>query len=520
MAKRTQQFAEIADLADAVFDGTADAAARARLESLLLDSEPARAFYLDYTAVHADTAWERREKTAAPAKPRGAAKRTPGISDNPISAAGVPMYRKGYEPRPFKLRPHHFALAAAALLIAGLAVGLYSAVAYYQHQVELEKEQAAIAAARDAQPVATLIESTGNLTTPSGYPSDGRDYPRGEYTLSGGSAEFMLTNAVNVKLRGKSRMYMRNDMNVSLTHGSAAFVCPTDAKGFTVHLPDGSKVVDLGTAFRVKVQEQGRSSVAVTEGSVRVEHPAGEHRVFEAGERIAVTDKGLTSLAMELFSEDFQSGYTIGRLNGQKGWHAGDQIVVDDGAGNLIIAGGGQGTFLTKAYVVPAGTKTLELTARMKLTGSSDSDRSGSNLIGLSNGIDALIQFGADWQSTAFRFRDDSNASTVTNPADANALSATAAWYDVKITLDLSDLSSATADVEVRRHGVGFYTKVYDDQSLNLVERNQNLAAFSGVMVRAMTSKANSGIDDLSITIPLADDPAPAAVDTNTGESP
>ena len=179
-----------------------------------------------------------------------------------------PIYRKGYEPQPFKLRPRHFALAAATLLIAGLAVGLYSAVAYYQHQVELEKEQAAIAAARDAQPVATLIQRTGNLTTPSGYPSDGRDYPRGEYALSSGSAEFMLTNAVNVKLRGETRMTMRNNMNVTLTRGTAEFVCPEGTKGFTVHLPDDSKIVDLGTAFEVELGDTSGPLVRVTNGSV------------------------------------------------------------------------------------------------------------------------------------------------------------------------------------------------------------------------------------------------------------
>ena len=229
--------------------------------------------------------------TKSAPKPDEAKKTTGDRSQEtaPLSAAGVPMYRKGYEPQPFKLRPHHFALAAATLLIAGLAVGLYSAVAYYQHQVELEKEQAAIAAARDAQPVATLIQRTGNLTTPSGYPSDGRDYPRGEYALSSGSAEFMLTNTVNVKLRGETRMTMRDDMNVVLTRGSAEFVVPNDAKNFTVHLPDKSKIVDLGTAFTVKVDENGRSHVRVLDGSVRVTHHAsGATEVINIGQRIAL----------------------------------------------------------------------------------------------------------------------------------------------------------------------------------------------------------------------------------------
>ena len=245
----------------------------AALNDTLRDNPAARAAAIRLTRIaaalhtHRATLSDSPTKTQSPLKPGDA--RVPGRTPAPpISAAGVPIYRKGYEPQPFKLRPHHFAVAAAALLIAGLAVGLYSAVAYYQHQVELEKEQAAIAAARDAQPVATLIQRTGNLTTPSGYPADGRDYGRGEYALSSGTAEFMLTNAVNVKLHGDTRMRMHNDMNVSLNRGSAEFVCPEGAKGFTVRLPDKSKIIDLGTAFRVELDEDGRAIVHVTEGRV------------------------------------------------------------------------------------------------------------------------------------------------------------------------------------------------------------------------------------------------------------
>ena len=180
----------------------------------------------------------------------------------PVSAAGVPMYRKGCEPQPFKFRPRHYALLAATLLAAcGLATYLLTA------SVDPEPSPA-----EPASPpaVATLIQNTGNLRTPHGYPAEGDDYGRGEYTLSSGTAEFMLTNAVNVKLRGSTRMAMRNDMNVALTHGSAAFVVPKDATGFTVHLPNGSRVVDLGTAFSVSIDEAGESIVRVTEGLVDV----------------------------------------------------------------------------------------------------------------------------------------------------------------------------------------------------------------------------------------------------------
>ena len=104
----------------------------------------------------------------------------------------------------------------------------------------------------------------------------------------------MLTNAVNVKLRGNTRMVMRNNMNVALTRGSAEFVCPTDANGFTVHLPDNSRVVDLGTAFRVAIDDDRRAKLVVTDGKVKVaargRMTARPHFVIRRGQGIHIIE--------------------------------------------------------------------------------------------------------------------------------------------------------------------------------------------------------------------------------------
>ena len=194
--------------------------------------------------------------TAAPATPK---------SDAPISAAGVPMYRKGYEPQPTRIRPAYYAIAATLLAACGLAAYLLTA--------SVDPQPDPVDPNPPRRPIATLIHNTGggNLTVPSGYPAEGSDYSSGEYSLSFGTAEFMLTNAVNVKLRGGSNLFMRNDMNVALTRGSASFVVPKDATGFTVHLPDKSRIVDLGTAFSVQIDDRESTSVRVTDGAVRLD---------------------------------------------------------------------------------------------------------------------------------------------------------------------------------------------------------------------------------------------------------
>ena len=252
-------------------DGSASPADYAALEKRLLADRAARAYYLRLLQTDAALQWEHAPKQKSTSsrtpKPDDEAPfrgRVVGISDGPktptLSAAGVPMYRKGYEPQPFKLRPHHYALIAATLLAAcGLAAYLLTT------SVDPEPSPPEPSS---PPPVATLIQNTGNLRTPHGYPAEGDDYGRGEYTLATGTAEFMLTNSVNVKLRGNTRMIMRNDMNVALTRGSAEFVVPNDAKGFTVHLPDKSKVVDLGTAFKVELDDDGKTELHVTKGIV------------------------------------------------------------------------------------------------------------------------------------------------------------------------------------------------------------------------------------------------------------
>ena len=206
----------------------------------------------------------------------------------PTSAAGVPMYRKGYEPQPFKLRAHHVALAAAAVIAAcGLAAYLLTA------SIDPESSPPEPSS---PPPVATLIHNTGDLRTPHGYPAEGDDYGRGEYNLASGTAEFMLTNAVNVKLRGETRLVMRNDTNVTLSRGNAAFVVPHAARGFTVHLPGGARVVDLGTRFESDVVSDGLVVTRVLEGAVDVYSADGSRFTVDAGWGCTVVDGLLVSV--------------------------------------------------------------------------------------------------------------------------------------------------------------------------------------------------------------------------------
>ena len=272
-------------LISAALEDRLDAAARAAFwQRIATDATFADAFAAA-SLLEADLFETQSPASKPDVSPPRANVRITDAPDTPLSAAGVPMYRKGYEPQPFKLGAHHVALAAAALLAAcGLAAYLLTAT--------VDPKPDPVDPNQSPPPVATLIQNTGNLRTPHGYPAEGDDYGSGEYALSSGTAEFMLTNAVNVKLRGRSRLYMRNDMNVALTRGSAEFVVPKDAKGFTVHLPDESKIVDLGTAFKVEINDEGQPRLRVTKGSVEWTRPDADAEpvLIAAGQTASLVD--------------------------------------------------------------------------------------------------------------------------------------------------------------------------------------------------------------------------------------
>lgn len=200
-----------------------------------------------------------------------------------------------------------------------------------------------------------------------------------------------------------------------------------------------------------------------------------------------------------IYSEDFETGYSAGALPGQNGWTGGAQTLVDVG-GNLYVDGGNTETFLTGAYTLPAGTTELVLEARMFMAAGAG-DR--TTLVGLTDSAgDALFQFGANYNSGNFRLRHDDGSSLTANTGDANAITATGAWYDVRITLDLTTVATSVAGTfEVRRDGEASYSIVWTDEDLGLSGAHDSLAAFDGLFVRTVSSGDESRIDDLTLTV-------------------
>jgi len=102
----------------------------------------------------------------------------------------------------------------------------------------------------------------------------------GPLRLTSGSAQIMFASTAVVDLTGPCEFEMTGPNRGRLTAGRLEAFVPEAARGLTIDLPDGSRVVDLGTTFEVEVDIRGQSRLWVTEGRVELITPAGD-RPFE-----------------------------------------------------------------------------------------------------------------------------------------------------------------------------------------------------------------------------------------------
>ena len=269
-------------------DGSIDAASLAQLQDWIASSPENAQYYMRRAALH------------------DALRDVSGARDGASPPKRSVLARIGFGP---------LAFAAAAVLVAcGVAVYVYASSSLPQSDVPGPTSTA---------PVATLIHATGS---PVFYEKDiareGGEYARGAYSIESGRAQFLLRSRVSVNLRGKTRLFMHNPRHVTLTRGQADFKVPKDATGFTVHLPEGGQLVDLGTAFRVQVDDAGQPEVRVTAGTVAWT-PAGEPDasiLLSAGQVAHIVDGQIvaTDAPTLLAYHDFGGEPSPGHITTQK----------------------------------------------------------------------------------------------------------------------------------------------------------------------------------------------------------
>lgn len=134
------------------------------------------------------------------------------------------------------------------------------------------------------------------------------------YTLTHGTIDLELNSGATVALSAPVRFSIQQDNTLALTRGHAYAVVPESAIGFTVQTPQG-QVVDLGTEFGVRVDEQGAGEVVVFKGLVEavssdstqepVKIPEQFGGKLRAGERVGDSIDQIGAFQTEAYVRDW-----------------------------------------------------------------------------------------------------------------------------------------------------------------------------------------------------------------------
>ncbi|MBI1370058.1 MAG: hypothetical protein GC162_15565 [Planctomycetes bacterium] len=308
---------ELAELAERYVQGDIDAAQFHRLNHLLSSNAALRAYFVALCTDaqimrHAMTQRDHESFLGERLAQIASQRRSIPIRREPVRGA--------------KRFPLHVVLPAAAIVIA-CSIALY-VMSHRSGKPTVNRPLI-------EHPVATLIDTTGSALVNDIVADPGFEYAAGTYSIGSGSAQFLLTSRVTVNLRGATSIVMHDPMHATLQRGWASFDCPHEARGFTVDLPDGSHITDLGTAFNVHIDDHGRCDLRVTDGHVHWigAEPESEPLIVAAGHAIRLIDGqpleiasttrqatiSLSTTAPEVDSDDVAN---LGEVTGQDKWWA------------------------------------------------------------------------------------------------------------------------------------------------------------------------------------------------------
>jgi hypothetical protein len=152
--------------------------------------------------------------------------------------------------------------------------------------------------------VATLVRAPDAIWETRGQiERDARLLP-GRYRLNAGAAEIRFRSGARFIVEAPAEVELANNNMARLLMGQASGFVPPEAKGFTVITP-ALTLVDLGTAFGLKVPPSGPAEAHVFEGEVSVEADAGVQRHLFRGEAVMAKDSGFADIPSR--PEDFLS---------------------------------------------------------------------------------------------------------------------------------------------------------------------------------------------------------------------
>ncbi|MBI1367223.1 MAG: hypothetical protein GC162_01070 [Planctomycetes bacterium] len=235
-------FDELLDLIAVVCDGSITDADLSRLEAMLLADPAARRLYMRYLDLHMEVA-----------------NRGLGFGDQGSGAVD-----RGSAVR-FQTSGFSFKAGAAIAALIAIAAALYFVFLPSQSPAPnpqpLSPSPASFAILSDVSDDAQFADAEHAL---------GADVS-GPIHLTAGRAQVMFKSTAVVDLTGPCEFQMTGPNRGRLTSGKLEANVPGRAHGFTVDLPNGVHVVDLGTSFKLRVEPGKDPHIRVLRGHVRVD---------------------------------------------------------------------------------------------------------------------------------------------------------------------------------------------------------------------------------------------------------
>ncbi|MEX0867184.1 MAG: FecR family protein [Pirellulales bacterium] len=127
--------------------------------------------------------------------------------------------------------------------------------------------------------------------------TQGADLPEGAtLSLQSGMAEILFLSGARVLLEGPGEFQLENDNHGRLRVGQLTAVVGREARGFAIDTPSAT-IVDLGTEFDVRVDEQGATDTVVFSGEIEVSWQSDRaletaRRTLRAGEGLQIASQG------------------------------------------------------------------------------------------------------------------------------------------------------------------------------------------------------------------------------------
>ncbi|QNN22571.1 hypothetical protein HED60_09925 [Planctomycetales bacterium ZRK34] len=248
MTGRPAENHELFQLTERLCEQTATAEDIHRLNALLVDDPEARRAYLHHISLHGELHYE-----------QAGADRDYDAPTLPAAATAPPVSRRAawYSAA---------ALAAAVTLAATIWVMSPTAPPAGPSTANQSPHVGTVAMLSDRSDDAVFAE-------PTGAPALGAELTPGPIHLLTGKAQVMFHSTAVVDLIGPCVFEMTGANRGRLTTGRIVAFVPKKARGFTLDLPGGAQIVDLGTAFEVDVHRQGAIDLTVTQGVVQIVMP-------------------------------------------------------------------------------------------------------------------------------------------------------------------------------------------------------------------------------------------------------